>query len=122
MPQTLTTTQHVFEAWELNGKSLRLASGSYGDRDAMRLESEEVRFSKGTGLPGKVWSTRAPVLFDEFRAVDFVRSEAARSVGLSAGIGLPIIDGNDLTSVFTILAAQEPSSFVCEIWTPACCP
>lgn len=118
MHQTLAATQHVFEAWKLTGNSLRLGSGSYGDRDAMRLESEEVRFSEGTGLPGKVWSTGAPVLFDEFRAVDFVRTEAARSVGLSAGIGLPIIEGNELTSVFTILAAQVPSSFVCEIWTP----
>jgi hypothetical protein len=85
----------------------------------MRIESEETRFSEGTGLPGKIWSTRAPVLFDQFRVVDFVRAEAARSAGLSAGFGLPVIDGDQFTAALTILLGDKQHSFVCELWTPS---
>jgi hypothetical protein len=118
MTQLIEEIQHIFEVWELRGQTLGLNSGSYGQRHEMRLESEKVQFKQGSGLPGKVWSTHTPVLFDQFRVVDFVRSEAARSVGSSAGIGLPVLDRNRFTSVFTILLGNRNVAFVCEVWSP----
>ena len=113
-----TQTAPVFEAWTMSqdGSVLQLGGGSYGEFQSLRLLSEETRFAWGEGLPGMAWASMAPVVLDRLRVANFVRAESARAAGLTVGIGLPVVVGNKVRSVLTILTDRDSTNFVCEVW------
>lgn len=113
-----TQSATVFEVWTPNqdGSALEHCGGSYGEFEGLRLLSEETRFAWGSGLPGMVLASQAPVVLNRVRTANFVRAESARAAGLTAGIGLPVVAGDVVRSVLTILTSRESTNFVCEIW------
>lgn len=117
----LTTPSHtVFEHWEAcqDGSALTLGCGSYGELESFRLLSEETCFTLGEGIPGMVLASRAPVILDRLRVANFARTQSGRAVGLTAGIGLPVVIGNQVRSVLTVLMGHKSTQFVCEVWRP----
>jgi hypothetical protein len=83
----------TLEVWHVDPvkDDLRLASGYFGIWDEFRRISACTRFAKGSGLPGQVWESRRPILFQDLtESGTFLRAVAARAVGLEFGLGLPV--------------------------------
>ena len=69
------------------------------------------------GLPSQVFDYKATVLLDTLSAeAGFVRVEAAAQAGLSAALGLPILDGDKVTGSLLLFAAESPLFGVQEHW------
>ncbi len=63
-------------------------------------EFEGTRWVKGQGLPGRVWASRAPEwLHDLTDSSAFVRAAAAARTGFQAGLGVPVLAGDDVVAV-----------------------
>jgi two-component system, chemotaxis family, CheB/CheR fusion protein len=63
------------------------------------------RFAAEEGFVGRVASSkRAEWLSSLQNAEKFARVEAARALGLSSGLALPIVSGNELVGVFTLFS------------------
>jgi len=83
----------TLEVWHIDSVSdeLRLASGYFGTWDDFRRISASTHFTKGNGLPGRVWESRQPILFQDLtESGTFLRAVAARAIGLEFGLGLPV--------------------------------
>lgn len=77
-----------------------------------RKISEKYVFYPGTGLPGRVWLSKQPEWIPDVAAVSetvFPRVNAARELGIKAGLGVPIIVGNIVVAVlvFLMFRSQE---------------
>ncbi|WP_309399167.1 GAF domain-containing protein [Cerasicoccus maritimus] len=99
----------VTEIWapSSSGEHMELQSGSYGELDAFREASKSESFAYDEGLPGKVWSTRAPVILKEFTNQNFKRTAIAHESGLSCGIAFPVFIGEFLKAVVVFLCGEE---------------
>jgi PAS domain S-box-containing protein len=68
--------------------------------EPFRKRSVSQAIERGVGLPGSVWSTREPVWIADVRSEDnFPRAPWAREVGLGAGLGVPVLAGEDVVAV-----------------------
>ncbi len=75
-------------------------------------------FGKGIGLPGRVWTSGAPVWIpDVTRDSDFPRAETAVEVGLHGAFGFPIFDGPQFLGVLEFYSRdiQEPDDHLLEM-------
>jgi hypothetical protein len=119
---TLLCTGGVIEIWSPNadGTALTLRAGSYSNAAAFGAVSQGMSFASGEGLPGKVWATRAPLIFKDLAtSATFSRKEAAHAAGLTVGLGIPIFHGDTVVDVVLLLSSQTlPFSKVFEIWSP----
>lgn len=107
----------VSEVWIPEGDKLVLGSGSYGDLDAFAAASGKESFAKGEGLPGKAWAEARPVVLKEFDGSYFKRTEAAKAVGLTSAVAVPVFDGNTLKAVLVVLCADDANrTGAIEIW------
>ena len=73
--------------------------------------SRERAFSRGEGLPGRVWATGKPVwIADVLKDTNFPRAPIAAKEGLHAAFGFPIVLGTEVLGVmeFFSRAIQEP--------------
>jgi PAS domain S-box-containing protein len=62
--------------------------------------SHEITFSRGVGLPGRVWASREPAYIpDVVHDDNFTRAAIAAREGLHAGFGFPILLGTDVLGV-----------------------
>lgn len=64
--------------------------------------SKKFIFQHGTGLPGRVWSSKKPEWIRDVSAVDtsiFPRTKIALEVGLRAAFGVPIVADNEVLAV-----------------------
>lgn len=122
MSLSVIQSQRVVRAVEVwsptdGGSALRRTSSMYSNANAFAAASEEQQFDHGQGLPGLVWSAGVPVVFDDLDSRDFLRHEAAREDGLSAGIGVPVFDGAELVSVLLFLfETTEIATAAFESW------
>lgn len=118
---TSETLSSVFEIWSPDavGK-LALTTGFYGGLCEFERLSWQTRFSVLEGLPGRTFDARRPVLFSDLsRSGGFVRSEAAAKAGLSAGLGLPVLEGDTAKSAVLLLTSRaNPLAQVVEVWEP----
>lgn len=83
----------ALEVWHVDpvSEDLRLTSGYFGTWDDFRRISASTHFTKGSGLPGRVWESRQPILFQDLtESGTFLRAVAARAIGLEFGLGLPV--------------------------------
>jgi PAS domain S-box-containing protein len=97
--------------WELGQAWVPGAAGSYLECSAawfatsqrvnpFRTRSESMTFESGAGLPGVVWSTKKPIWMADVRSDrDFLRAPLAREAGLGAGLGVPVLAGEDVVAV-----------------------
>lgn len=75
----------------------------------LRSASRDRRFSKGIGLPGRVWSTGSAVTIEDATVqtgTAFLRSKAAQKAGLKGAFGFPIKNGPFLIGVFEFFTAN----------------
>lgn len=112
----------VCEIWtpRSDGAVLELKQGSYGGYESFQQASRGTVFAPGQGLPGNVWKSGLPVVWSALDAPDgFFRARAAAESGLSAGLGFPIMDGDEVKAVMVFLYVQgrEPTG-VMEVWAP----
>ena len=77
-----------------DGTQLQFLDGLYGPLGEFRAASEQMRFGRDEGLPGKAWATGHPVILKEFENSYFKRTEAAKAVGLTCGVALPVFAGD----------------------------
>jgi len=70
------------------------------DVEPFRRRSESMTFEPGMGMPGSVWSTSAPIWIADVRSErNFPRAPWAREVGLGAGLGVPVLAGDEVVAV-----------------------
>lgn len=109
----------TLEVWEEDPErdELRLSSGFFGKWDEFRRVTASTRFAKGAGLPGRVWESRQPVLFEDLgESRAFLRAEAARSVGLEFGLGLPVHYAAGFGVVVLLSSRSTPIARSIDIW------
>jgi PAS domain S-box-containing protein len=70
--------------------------------------SEAVTFAPGVGLPGRVWQSNRPCwIRDVTHDANFIRSAAARDLGLRTGIGTPIVSGSHCLGVIDLFSEKD---------------
>ncbi|MBT0958298.1 GAF domain-containing protein [Alphaproteobacteria bacterium KMM 3653] len=108
----------VSEVWVPEGDRLVLGSGSYGTLDSFAAASGKESFTKGEGLPGKAWAEGRPVVLKEFDGSYFKRTEAAKEVGLTSAVAIPVFDGKRLKAVLVTLCADDSERMgAIEVWS-----
>ncbi|MEF2070610.1 GAF domain-containing protein [Consotaella aegiceratis] len=107
----------VTEVWVPEGDRLVWSSGNYGALASFAAASEKHSFAKGEGLPGKAWAEARPVVLKGFDGSYFLRADAAKAVGLTSAVAVPIFRGPDLKAVVVVLCADdEDRTGAIEIW------
>ena len=107
------------EVWTptANGLQLERSSAFYSEADTFETVSDKTRFHMGSGLPGLVWKAGVPVVFNDLATTDFVRHEAACKDELTAGMGVPIFDGEQFVAVLLFLChTSDISAAAFESW------
>jgi PAS domain S-box-containing protein len=80
----------------------RAAAWSAAGFDAAEFDaaSDQIRFERGIGLPGRVWKSGAPVSISELeRDPNFPRARAAAAAGLEEGFAFPVRAGESIVGV-----------------------
>jgi len=73
-----------------------------------KMTSEQMTFTRGTALPGRIWSSGQPAWIQDInQEVNCPRSAVAGKVGLSSGFGFPILIGKDVSAVIELFS-REP--------------
>jgi two-component system sensor histidine kinase/response regulator len=72
------------------------------------IPSSHWSFSRGVGLPGRIWESESPVWIDDLiHDPNFLRSEIAERAGLKHGYGFPITNHAGTIGVVTLLARES---------------
>ncbi len=114
-----STFVKVVEVWipDRTRTRLELGAGLYGEYQAFRQVSELKQFHYNDGLPGRAWAGGKPVVLTQFDQSYFRRTDAARQIGLSAGIAIPIFAGSFLLAVVVFLCGDdEAHAGAIEVW------
>jgi PAS domain S-box-containing protein len=81
-------------------------------------ESKDLQFTRGTGLPGRVWSNEKPAWIpDVARDTNFPRAKTAEEAGLHAALGFPILLEDRVLGVMEFFSReiQEPDETLLEL-------
>jgi len=87
------------------------------------VATRESTFAPGVGLPGRVWSSRAPAWIpDVTRDTNFPRAAVAARSGLHAAFGLPIFQGRRVVGVLEFFNRDilEPTPELLAMMTAVC--
>jgi PAS domain S-box-containing protein len=117
------------EAWipSLDGKTLEYSPAWYGtsqNLEKFRQASEQFTFSLGTGLSGRVWSSKHPEWIHDVSSEPetvFLRKHLALEAGFKTGLSIPIIDNNNQVLAvlgFFMFEACEKDEQLVEIISP----
>ncbi|MEY4512479.1 MAG: hypothetical protein RLZZ450_4601 [Pseudomonadota bacterium] len=112
-------TGGCIEIWEPNElRELTLQSGFYGQLGAFGELSALIRFQKGRGLPGICWERGLPHIIPDLRSsAAFIRAAAARTSGVTAGLGVPLYRNAEVAQVLLLLSAHStPLARAFEVW------
>jgi len=107
---TGTPLGHVFLRWP--GADLMVSSGIWHTDDAERFapfieQTQRHPLAEGEGLPGRILATGAPVgIADVIADGNFPRAEAARTCGIVAAFGAPIVGERGIEGVMEFFAAE----------------
>jgi len=94
----------VGQAW-MPGETGRLECvpawyGNTAGFERFRKTSLEMKCMHGTGLPGRVWASKKPVWVNDVTCDgNFPRASAAMEAGLRAGLGIPVLAGDEMIAV-----------------------
>src|SRR5919199_2345480 len=80
---------------------------------AFRQASLELTFAPGIGLPGRIWVSKQPEWIEDVSSSllqEFGRYKIAKSVGLKAAFGLPILMDNQVLAIL-IFYHQKASTY-----------
>lgn len=108
----------VAEVWTPKQEQMALYSGAYGPHKEFSDVSAKTRFDFGEGLPGSVWSSQKPQVWDSLEESHFVRMAEARRASLNSGVGIPVsAGGRDVSAVVVLLCGSPESTGGCiERW------
>ena len=110
--------QVALELWQpgASGK-LELTQGIYGNKQFEEV-SHATRFGVLEGLPSQTFDGAEPVLFETLtRQRGFLRAEAAAEAGLVAGLGIPLLEHDSVTSALVLLTSKNtPLAQSLEVW------
>ncbi len=106
------------EAWIpcQNGTALECSPVWYrnnADIEKFRILRENFKFLSGTGLPGRVYSSKRPEWLPDVSAVPdsvFPHASAAKEAGLKSGLGVPIISNNRALAVLVFSTLEFHNS------------
>lgn len=95
------------EAWipNSNGTILKCSPAWYGsdqNLEKFRELSEGFTFAPGAGLPGRVWTSKqSEWIYDVSTQEEtvFLRQQFVKEVGFKSGVGIPVIDNNQVLAV-----------------------
>lgn len=117
-----TTQWGLGQAWVVSkdGKCLECLEKWYPgikDLEEFHIVSTQMKFIRGQGIPGKVWSSKRPIWTQDFSTNQqaYPRSEDARRAGIKTGFGVPIIVGDEVIAVlefFTFESKEEDAQLV----------
>jgi len=117
--------QHVgaVELWHndpAKSYDMSLVEGYYGTAEFFERVSRQSLFRPGFGLPGTVWKSGMPeIMADLWNAQRFLRRDDARKVGLSKGLGIPLLHDPKQHYVMAFLSAMStPIARRFEVWVP----
>jgi len=117
--KTLTAFIKAIEIWVPSKDQMRLefCNGHYGELKTFQEASVTKTFDFNQGLPGKAWAAGHPIVLNEFEDSYFERTEAARIVGIGAGIAMPVFSGDFLKAIIVFLCSDDEDSLgAIEIW------
>ncbi len=111
------TSWLIGEAWVPNHEQTLLechTTYSSNDEDLrdFRRSSQNLRFAKNEGLPGRVWHSRTPQWDENIAKLSyeqFPRVDLARQCGIKAGFGVPIINDGELIAVLEFFTDELKS-------------
>jgi hypothetical protein len=82
-----------------------------------RAVSENTLFAYDEGLPGKAWAGGHPLILTKFANSYFKRTDEAKEVGLTCGIGLPVFAGEFLMAVMVLFCGDDKKHVgAIELW------
>ncbi len=85
---------------------------------AFENESYNLRFSKGAGLPGKVWALQERFWIEDLaESPDFRRADLARAVGFKMGLAFPLCVDTSIVGVVEFFAFEinKPEGVVLDL-------
>ncbi|HKP51356.1 MAG TPA: diguanylate cyclase [Chloroflexia bacterium] len=94
---------------------------STGDPERYRAfthATDEVRFTRGVGLPGQVLLTGKPMIMTGVQAnSDFIRTDMAKDAGVSSAFAFPVLAGDEVVGVLEFFSEKvvEPGSDLMEV-------
>lgn len=100
---------HLWEADEAEGvlRSRATWQAAGTDAGAFVADSEERRFARGEGLPGRVWSSGAPAWVRNVGEDDnFPRGATAARAGLHGAVALPLVADGEVRGVAEFFATE----------------
>ncbi|MEO1693809.1 MAG: GAF domain-containing protein [Pseudomonadota bacterium] len=116
----VSTFIQATEVWtpDASGERLVRSSGIYGDLHEFAAVSGGESFAYGEGLPGRTWEQQRPLVLKSFDPSTFKRTAAAEAAGLTAGVSLPVFNGDALVGVVVFLcAANDETIGAIEVWS-----
>ena len=116
----MKTFIRVVELWipDRTRTCLEYGGGLGGDAfTAFRELSEGTLFAYDEGLPGKAWASGHPMILTEFSDSYFKRTDAAKEVGLTCGVALPVFAGEFLMGVMVLFCGDDEEHIgAIELW------
>lgn len=107
----------VAHLWNYDAKlDALVSSGIWYQREGLDVESfhritTKMVFHRDEGLPGRVLSTKEPLVIQELnKDSNFPRIQAAAQCALNFAIGLPVLEGDEVVSVIEFLSNEAPSN------------
>jgi PAS domain S-box-containing protein len=100
------------EFWEVDQPDRVLRRGETWSAPSIDVSefddvSADLAFERGAGLPGRVWSSGAPIhIADIVEGISFLPSSAAVKQGLRSAVGLPILSGSTTLGVITFFSHE----------------
>ncbi|OPY96929.1 hypothetical protein A5906_00865 [Bradyrhizobium sacchari] len=116
----MKTFIRVVELWVPDRTRTRLefGGGLYGDGlCAFKSASEDLRFGRDEGLPGKAWASGHPVILTKFANSYFRRTDQALAAGLTCGVAVPVFSGEFLQAVMVLFCGYDEAHVgAIELW------
>jgi signal transduction histidine kinase len=82
--------------------------GAHPELAPFRAVSERHTFSRGVGLPGRVWSASRPAwVRDVADDANMPRGDEARALGIVAGMAIPVPAGSDVVAVLEFFVRER---------------
>lgn len=76
--------------------------------EEFRTKSNGFKFYRDIGIPGRAWASKKPLwVRDLSKDRSFLRSELVEQFGLKAGMGIPIIAGDEVVAVLTFFVFDD---------------
>jgi PAS domain S-box-containing protein len=100
----------IGQAWlpePAGGLRCAAAFARQGIGEQFRADSKRRTFSAGDDLPGKVYATRQPLWLPDVTKISlFLRAAAAAADGIGAGVGIPIMAGDEVLAVIEFFCPE----------------